>query len=71
MFIFPDLMVKVLVTGSPGVGKTTLLQHLVTQLGPDQCAGFTTQELRDQEGARIELSTKFSRNFKIFREILY
>ena len=52
-------MVKVLVTGSPGVGKTTLLQHLVTQLGPDQCAGFTTQELRDQEGGRIELSTKF------------
>ena len=56
-------MVKVLVTGSPGVGKTTLLQHLVTQLGqlgPDQCAGFTTQELRDQEGGRIELSTKLS-----------
>ena len=52
-------MVKVLVTGSPGVGKTTLLQHLVTQLGPDQCAGFTTQELRDQGGGRIELSTNF------------
>ena len=58
-------MVKVLVTGSPGVGKTTLLQHLVTQLGPDQCAGFTTQELRDQEtaGARIELLAKFRENY--------
>ena len=55
-------MVKVLVTGSPGVGKTTLLQHLVTQLGPDQCAGFTTQEL----GGRIELSTNFREISKYF-----
>ena len=59
-------MVKVLVTGSPGVGKTTLLQHLVTQLGPDQCAGFTTQELRDQECDRIELLTNFREISKYF-----
>ena len=36
---------KVLITGSPGVGRTTLIKSLCEDLTP--CSGFYTEELRD------------------------
>ena len=41
---------KVLITGSPGVGKTTLIKSLCGDL--TNCAGFYTEELR-QGGKRV------------------
>ncbi|MBC7263293.1 MAG: NTPase [Chloroflexi bacterium] len=40
-----------LLTGRPGVGKTTLLKTLVTGLGA-RCGGFYTEEIRER-GARV------------------
>ena len=37
---------KLLLTGLPGVGKTTLIQFLANELGKD-CAGFYTEEVRE------------------------
>ena len=42
---------KILLTGLPGCGKTTLVMKIVAQLGSDKVAGFYTQEIR-QEGVR-------------------
>ena len=36
---------KLLVTGPPGVGKTTLVTHLCQEL--ENCAGFYTEEIRE------------------------
>ena len=41
----------VLLTGRPGVGKTTLIQKVVARL-PGRAGGFYTRELR-QDGARV------------------
>jgi nucleoside-triphosphatase len=45
---------NLLVTGKPGVGKTTLAARVVKELRPRlRLAGFTTGELRDPAGQRI------------------
>ena len=50
---------NLLVTGRPGVGKTTLLERVLEQLrGSLRLAGFTTAEQRDPSGQR--------RGFRIF-----
>ena len=36
---------KILLTGAPGVGKTSLVKYLSEEL--DNCAGFYTEEIRD------------------------
>ena len=41
---------KILLTGPPGVGKTTLIKYLCEQLG--NCSGFYTEEIREG-GKRI------------------
>ncbi len=44
---------NLLVTGRPGVGKTTLLESVLEQLrGLSRLAGFTTAEVRDPSGQR-------------------
>lgn len=43
---------KILLTGSPGCGKTTLVLHLAERLGLKNLAGFITQEIRSG-GQRI------------------
>ncbi|NPB06542.1 MAG: NTPase [Aquificae bacterium] len=42
---------KVIITGEPGVGKTTLVKKLVKALG-DRAVGFWTEEVRDEQGRR-------------------
>ena len=37
---------KILITGAPGVGKTTLIRQLVVELGKERCTGFYTTEIR-------------------------
>jgi nucleoside-triphosphatase len=41
-----------LLTGEPGVGKTTVLKKVVSTLGVDSCGGFYTEEIRNADGIR-------------------
>ena len=43
---------KLFLTGSPGVGKTTVVRRIVEQLDGFTCAGFYSEEMR-QRGQRI------------------
>jgi len=43
---------KILVTGKPGVGKTTLVQRIVERMQPVPAAGFYTAEIRSK-GSRL------------------
>lgn len=42
----------ILITGLPGVGKTTLIRELAKRLAKYNPAGFYTEEIRDAQGAR-------------------
>ncbi len=42
----------ILITGQPGVGKTTLSRTLATRLAKYHPAGFYTEEIRDEQGNR-------------------
>lgn len=42
----------ILITGLPGVGKTTLLRKLAERLTEYRPAGFYTEEIRDAQGVR-------------------
>jgi len=41
-----------LMTGLPGVGKTTLIRELATRLAEFEPAGFYTEEIRNERGIR-------------------
>ena len=43
---------NLLLTGSPGCGKTTVLERVVEHLGDHRLAGFLTLELREH-GQRV------------------
>ncbi|MDZ7336027.1 MAG: NTPase [candidate division KSB1 bacterium] len=43
---------NLLITGQPGVGKTTLIQRVVAEVGRS-CQGFYTQEIRSRSGGRV------------------
>jgi len=43
---------KTLITGKPGVGKTTIIQRVVDRMGLDNIAGFYTLEIRSK-GTRV------------------
>lgn len=43
----PQYPPQILLTGRPGCGKTTVIQRAVDLIGPDRCAGFYTEEVRD------------------------
>jgi nucleoside-triphosphatase len=42
----------ILITGLPGVGKTTLIRELAKRLAEYNPAGFYTEEIRDKRGIR-------------------
>lgn len=42
----------ILITGLPGVGKTTLIRELAKRLSGYNPAGFYTEEIRDSQGTR-------------------
>jgi nucleoside-triphosphatase len=42
----------ILITGLPGVGKTTLIRELAKRLAEYDPAGFYTEEIRDAQGTR-------------------
>jgi nucleoside-triphosphatase len=42
----------ILITGLPGVGKTTLIRELAKRLAEYNPAGFYTEEIRDRQGIR-------------------
>ncbi|MCK5414629.1 MAG: NTPase [Thermoplasmata archaeon] len=45
---------KLLLTGRPGVGKTTLVERVVVKVKDSiRCSGFITQEVRAESGARV------------------
>jgi len=45
-------MPHILITGLPGVGKTTLIRKLVKHLAEHNPTGFYTEEIRDAQGIR-------------------
>jgi nucleoside-triphosphatase len=46
--------IKILLTGKPGVGKTRLVERVITELRPHlRLGGFTTGEVRDPQGERV------------------
>jgi len=44
---------QILLTGTPGCGKTTLVRRIVEQLRDLRLAGFVTQEQRGNDGRRV------------------
>lgn len=45
---------KLLLTGPPGIGKTTLVKRIVVKLGVTvKCSGFITEEVRSEGGDRV------------------
>ena len=40
---------KTLITGKPGVGKTTLVQKIIDRMRSVNMAGFLTAEIRDRK----------------------
>lgn len=47
---------KILITGRPAVGKSTLLAKLLANCSLESKHGFLTEEVRDEEGARVGFS---------------
>lgn len=46
------MVTNLLITGPPGVGKTTLMKRVVERLGTWSVSGFLTEEIRE-EGSRV------------------
>jgi nucleoside-triphosphatase len=46
-----DIIKNILITGNPGVGKTTLIQNIISKLNIS-AGGFYTAEVRDENGKR-------------------
>lgn len=65
---------KLLLTGPPGIGKTTLIKRVVVKLGGIvRCGGFVTQEVRSEEGDRIgfDIVTLYGRVAPLARKGLH
>ncbi|TFG09405.1 NTPase [Candidatus Thorarchaeota archaeon] len=38
---------NILLTGQPGIGKTTAIRRIVSKIGPDKTGGFWSEEIRE------------------------
>ncbi len=47
---------SILLTGYPGIGKTTIIKHIITALG-DRAGGFYTEEIVGAGGMGFKLIT--------------
>ncbi|MFN3870436.1 MAG: NTPase [Aquificaceae bacterium] len=43
---------KVIITGEPGIGKTTLVKKFIKSVGKEKVIGFWTEEVRDPESRK-------------------
>jgi nucleoside-triphosphatase len=59
---------KTLITGKPGVGKTTLVQKIIKRMGSVNMAGFYTSEIRS-EGSRLGFELQGLKGNNFIREI--
>ena len=50
-------MTNILLTGRPGIGKTTLVEKVINTIGKEKFGGFLTQEIR-KDGKRVGFSIK-------------
>lgn len=50
-----NIPMKLLLSGAPGVGKTTLVKEIIL-FSPQRFSGFITEEIRDEKGNRIGFS---------------
>lgn len=44
---------NILLTGLPGIGKTTLIKEIISEISKEKICGFYTQEIRNDEGKRV------------------
>ncbi|HAN09922.1 MAG TPA: hypothetical protein DCP90_04830 [Clostridiales bacterium] len=73
------MSLKILITGKPGVGKTTCLLNIIEKFGREKCVGFYTEEIRENgervgfdcttlDGTRCRMSDiKFDTNSRVGR----
>ncbi len=62
---------NLLITGQPGVGKTTLITKLAEQLPPESYAGFYTAEIREKGRRRGFRIATFDGMEKIFAHVQF
>jgi len=58
-----------LLTGAPGVGKTTVIRRVAESLGPNQLRGFYTEEIREDGERRGFCLISFNRTAHVIAHV--
>ena len=66
-----DKPVRILITGAPGVGKTTLVRNIATALHKNHPVGFFTEEIRIKGIRKGFFLVDFSGNKKVLAHVDY